>query len=190
MNIYDIFMYPLERIFLDSMRKKMIPHASGDVIEIGAGTGVNFRYYNSSKIESITVVDKKINSEAKKRKLMKMDFILADATKLPFDDNSFDTVVETLLLCSIDEIDKALEEIYRVLKPEGVFIHIDHGIPDKKGLKKIFNGFAPIWRFFSRSCRINKEFEPLLYNAEFKTFEELKNGWGIFYGGMSKKRKE
>ncbi len=111
----------------------------------------------------------------------------ADVTRLPFENDSFDTVVETLLLCSVDEMDDALKEIYRVLKPGGKFIHIDHGLPEGKGMKKIFNAAAPIWRRFSKSCRINKTYKPAIEGAGFKTESEHSTRGGVFYGGMSYK---
>lgn len=188
MNIYDIFMYPLERLHLISLRKELIPKSRGDVLEIGAGTGVNFRYYKSDLIDKITVVDKEINKTARKRALDNMKFIEGDAIKLPFEDNSFDTVVETLLLCSVDGEDKAIEEIYRVLKPGGGFIHIDHTVPEGKILKDIFNLAAPIWRFFSRSCRINKTYKHSIENAGFDNEIEMTKGKGVFYGAISIKR--
>jgi len=188
MNLYDIFMCPLEKFFLNSMRKHLIYEAGGKVLEIGAGTGVNFEYYNMDGISDITVVDKQISNAVRKKASDKMQLVEADASKLPFEDNTFDTVVETLLLCSIDELDKPLSEIHRVLKPDGVFIHIDHGLPEGKGLKKIVNGFAPVWRSMSKSCRINKTYKPLLEKAGFDTSDELSSGRGIFYGGISSKK--
>lgn len=187
MNFYDIFMYPLEKLFLISMRRNLIPKAKGNVLELGAGTGVNFKYYKNENIDAITVADMEISKAAKDRAIDGMQFIAADATKLPFDDNSFDTVVETLLLCSIDGEERAVAEIHRVLKPDGVFIHIDHGLPSRKGLKGLFNALAPIWRFFTQSCRINKIYKETIESTGFKTIEEYKNNGGAFCGGVSKK---
>jgi len=187
MNFYDIFMYPLERIHLHPMRKKLIPNAKDTVLEIGAGTGVNFKYYEAEKIESIVVLDKEENKEAKKSMLNNMEFIIADAANLPFEDNSFDTVVETLLLCSVDKEEEVLSEIYRVLKPNGLFIHIDHGLPENNVSKKVFNTLAPLWHSITRSCRINKEYKSLLKKDGFVTIDEVKRGGGVLYGGISRK---
>ncbi len=185
MNLYDIFMCPLESAFLKIMRKKLIASAEGRVLEIGAGTGANFKYYTNEKIDKVTVADKEMHTAAEKRATDKMHFIEANALSLPFPNNSFDTVVESLLLCSVDgEID-AIKEIYRVLKPGGRFIHIDHRLPDGKGLRTLFVFLAPIWRRMSKSCRIDKTYRDLIDRTGFDTIEEMTKGWGVFYGGVS-----
>ena len=143
MNIYDMFMFPLEKMFLTSLRRKLIPKSRGDVLEIGAGTGVNFKYYKRELVSEVTIVDKELNKIAENRALNNMKFQKADAVSLLFEDNSFDTVVETLLLCSVDAEGRAVEEIHRVLKPDGLFIHIDHRLPSRRVLKGIFNFLAP-----------------------------------------------
>ncbi len=187
MNIYDIFMCPLENVFLKSLRKKLIPEAKGNVLEIGAGTGANFKFLDKSKIEEITIADKKLSETVKRNGDSTFKYVEADVTKLPFGDDSFDTVIETLLLCSVDEMDEALKEIYRVLKQGGKFIHIDHGLPEGKGLKRFFNAAAPIWRHFSKSCRINKTYKPAIEGVGFQTESEYSTGNGVFYGGVSYK---
>lgn len=159
------------------------------MLEIGAGTGVNFKYYNHNNIDSIWVVDQQITKTAKIRASNNMRFMKGDAVKLPFDNDSFDTVVETLLLCSVDGEQKAVEEIYRVLKPGGQFIHIDHGLPHGKLLKGIFNFAAPAWRWMSQSCRINKTYKYTIEKESFVTQEEITSGSGIFYGAISIKLK-
>lgn len=190
MNIYDIFMYPLEAFHLKSLRKQLIPKAWGEVLEIGAGTWVNFKYYDKSKIKSITVADKIISKTARKKGTNNVRFIECDVTRLPFEDNSFDTVIETLLLCSVDMEKKALREIYRVLKPDGIFVHIDHGLPKKESTRKIFNFAAPAWRACTKSCRINKDMKTLISKNNFNAEVELESGDGIFYGGVSIKEEE
>ncbi|MEX1377115.1 MAG: methyltransferase domain-containing protein [Eubacteriales bacterium] len=188
MNFYDIFMYPLEKGFLEALRKELIPAARGKILEIGAGTGVNFKYYDMYEIESITVLDHEINKTAEKRAGSKINFVESDAGNLPFEENSFDVVVETLLLCSVDHEHSVLSEIRRVLKPGGMFIHIDHGMPDRSGARKLFNFFAPAWRAMTRSCRINKEYEEMLREEGFTTENLLKKGGGVFSGGISYKK--
>ena len=188
MNFYDIFMYPLERLHLMALRKKLIPKSKGNVLEIGAGTGVNFKYYESKLIKKITVIDKEIHKTARKRVLENMTFIEGDAVNLPFEDNSFDTVVETLLLCSVDGEDRVVEEIYRVLKPTGQFIHIDHGLPRGKILKAVFSFIAPVWRGMTQSCRINKTYKTMIESKGFETKNEKTSGLGVFYSGISIKK--
>lgn len=187
MNFYDVFMYPLEKRFLQSMRKSLIPQAKGEVLEIGAGTGANFKFYDNNKVRTITVLDKEVKKEVVERAPKNTVFVSNCASTLPFDDESFDTVVETLLLCSVDDVDVVLKEIARVLKPDGVFLHIDHGLPKSKSLRKLFNAFAPVWHSLTKSCQINKEFEPKFKSANFETDSQVSKGSGVFCGGVSKR---
>lgn len=186
MNIYDTFMYPLEKGFLRQMRKHLIPKAKGDVLELGAGTGANLAYFKSDNISSFTVLDKEISDALRKKASDNTVFVETSADNLPFDDNSFDTVVETLLLCSTDDVEKVLSEVSRVLKKDGVFIHIDHQMPHSSGLRKTFSIIAPLWHRMTRSCRIDKEFAPLFDKMNFKEENQINTGNGVFYGGIAK----
>lgn len=187
MNLYDKFMAPLEKRKLIAIRKQLLPKASGDVLELGAGTGVNFKYYNADTINSFTVVDKITNEVAANRAPKRTSFVKCDAIAMPFDDNSFDTVVETLVMCSIDDTQKALDEITRILRPGGLFLHLDHGMPNTSGLRSVFNFIAPLWRGLTRSCRINKNHKYFLEKSTLITLEEHSTSSGIFYWGVSKK---
>ncbi len=184
-------MLPLEALALRRLRRALVPKADGDVLEVGAGTGVNLKYYRSDVCRTLTIADKRVNRMIREIEFSRpADWVEADVTQLPFEDNRFDTVVETLLLCSVEEVPAALQEIKRVLKPGGRFIHIDHGLPEKKGLRKLFVALAPLWYGMSRSCRIDKEFEPLLSAAGFEN-EVVGHAWGgVFYWGISKKASE
>ena len=186
MNLYDIFMYPLEKLFLTSMRKQLITKSSGDVLEIGAGTGVNFKYYDDKKVASITAIDKEINKAAERKGLGRVKSIVGDAANLPFEDDSFDTVIETLMLCSVNDEQAVLKEIKRVLKPDGIFVHIDHGMPKKRFSRKLFDFLAPAWKACSKSCRINKEIKSIIHENYFASIDKLSRGGGVFYGGISK----
>lgn len=111
--IFNLFILPFEKVLLHKRRKELITNVKGKVLEIGSGGGVNFNYYNSKNIELLNVLDLKFNKFIMNHKLnkeMNINYITANAEKLPFDDKSFDTVVATLVLCSIDNPNKALEE--------------------------------------------------------------------------------
>ena len=111
--IFNLFIFPFEKVLLHKRRKELITNVKGKVLEIGSGGGVNFNYYNSKNIELLNVLDLKFNKFIMNHKLnkeMNINYITANAEKLPFDDKSFDTVVATLVLCSIDNPNKALEE--------------------------------------------------------------------------------
>ena len=188
LNVYDAFMFPLEAFALRKLRCALIPKATGDVLEIGAGTGVNLAYYKDENIKSLTIADKEVGRVLQETALPgTCQRIDADVLNLPFEDGSFDTVVETLLLCSVDDVPAALTEIKRVLKSNGRFIHIDHGLPKKSAIKRVFLKLAPLWHKMSQSCQIDKTYEPYFEQVRFKTNEQGYTKTGVFYWGISTK---
>ena len=80
-----------------------------------------------------------------------------------------------------------MNEIKRVLRPQGLFIHIDHGLPSDQKLKKLFRLIAPAWRGMTRSCRIDKDQKAIIEGSGLETVEENANGKGVFYWGVAKK---
>ncbi len=165
-------MAPLERRHLNFIRRKIIPRAAGSVLEIGAGTGVNFQFYNKEKVTSFDIIDQKINHTLLMRAPQNTIFKQASAVLLPYEDNTFDCVVETLLLCSVGDNKGVLKEIKRVLKDDGLFIHLDHGLPSSNKLFKLFKLAAPAWHLLTRSCRLDYNHKQIIENAGFKTIQD------------------
>jgi ubiquinone/menaquinone biosynthesis C-methylase UbiE len=119
-----------EKAGLAETRSQLLAHAQGDVLEVGAGTGLNLRHYPGD-IRSLTVTEP---DPAMLRRLQRaVDAagrpavaLRAPAEDLPFDDASFDTVVATLVLCSVDDQRRALRELRRVLRPAGRLLFFEH----------------------------------------------------------------
>jgi SAM-dependent methyltransferase len=106
---------------INYQRKKIIPNAKGNVLEIGIGPGSNLKHYDNTKVSSILGIDpsKELNQIAKNRAEkynLNIEFLIESASNLSVDNNSIDTVVSTYALCSIPEPEKTLQEIKRVLK--------------------------------------------------------------------------
>jgi len=143
MDIYDIMMSPLEKSVLAPIRKRIIPMASGNVLEFGYGTGVNFKYYRSERISSLCALDIDLPPEvhAGTGFPIPVQFYKGRAEQLPFADNLFDCVVETLVLCSVSDLPAVISEVHRVLKPGGSFIFLDHVLPERKALLIEASGF-------------------------------------------------
>jgi ubiquinone/menaquinone biosynthesis C-methylase UbiE len=111
-------------------RRALLAHARGQVLELGAGTGFNVEHYPDA-VEELVLTDPSaaMLSRATRRALQAgppARAVQTPAERLPFDDGSFDTVVATLVLCSVDDQDRVLAEIRRVLRPEGLFLFIEH----------------------------------------------------------------
>jgi ubiquinone/menaquinone biosynthesis C-methylase UbiE len=126
---YDRQLAGVEREGLAALRERLLAGASGDVLEIGGGTGANLAYYGDA-VESLTVTEpdpsmlRRLERRAGERSSTKV--VKAPAEQLPFEDATFDTAVSTLVLCGVDDQTRALNELRRVLRPGGRLIFIEH----------------------------------------------------------------
>jgi ubiquinone/menaquinone biosynthesis C-methylase UbiE len=186
-NIYDIFMSPLEKIILARIRKNIIPMAFGNVLEIGYGTGVNFPYYNPVSIKSFSALDIQSTFSVKAKAKLPIKFFEGRAENLPFADESFDTVVETLVFCSVENPDKTISEVLRVLKPGGLFIFIDHVLPEKKILASMFKVTNTIWPKIAGGCNLTRESHKIIEAAGLNIEQSGRSGHDVFRWGIGRK---
>ncbi len=190
--IFNLFMLPFEKISLHKRRKELISKANGNVLEIGSGGGINFNYYNSKNINSLKILDLKFNKlilNHKLNKQMDIDYIIANAENLTFKDESFDTVIVTLTLCAIDNPNKALSEINRVLKQDGKLIFIEHVLPHDKFRCNLAHSLNSIWKKVGK-CNINRDTYKIIENANFKidNYEKFGNKVFVFIKGIAYKK--
>jgi len=137
---YDRQVAKVERAGLGELRQKLLADASGRVLEVGSGTGANLPYYGPG-VESLTVtepepamlrrLEQRVREQAPKAKVVR-----APAEQLPFEDDTFDVAVSTLVLCGVDDQARALGELRRVLRPGGRLIFIEHVRSDEPGLAR------------------------------------------------------
>jgi SAM-dependent methyltransferase len=127
---YDRQMRKVERAGLGAYREALIAQATGDVLEIGAGTGSNLRFYGPG-VSTLTLTEpetpmlKRLEAKAPEQ-AQSATVIQAPAEELPFEDDTFDTVVSTLVLCGVSDQARALEEARRVLRPGGQLLFFEH----------------------------------------------------------------
>jgi len=158
--VYDRMMAPAERGFMKEVRKEIAGGASGQVLEIGAGTGANFAYYEEGLEIVATEPDPYMMRKAEARAAeskARIELKQAPAAKLPFEDASFDTVVGTLVMCSVDDQAGALAEVRRVLKPTGeyrFFEHIRYENPIGALSQTLI---APLWGWCGAGCHPDRK---------------------------------
>ncbi|OYD06701.1 class I SAM-dependent methyltransferase [Paludifilum halophilum] len=164
-STYDLWMGPLERKGLGPIRKHLIRKARGRVLEIGSGTGFNFPYYRGTG--KVTAIDpepamtKQAKARAEKAHVP-IEVITVGGEKLPFPDHSFDTVVGTLVLCTIPDPYKALKEVRRVCRPGGQVLFLEHVRVRQPLLGRIQDGLTPIWKRLCDGCHLNRNpLEPI-----------------------------
>ncbi len=180
MFFYDLFMSPLEFLFFKKLRKEVMIKAKGNVLEIGFGSGANYKYFDLNKISKIVAVDVYDN----KNNFPQVEFIHTAAEKLPFDDGVFDTVVSGLAMCSVDDLDAVLLEIQRVLKPNGEFLFMEHQRPTGR-MGNIFDRVNKIWSKNEMGCNINKQILKKIEETPMEVSSNIK--YGVMCYGSAKK---
>jgi ubiquinone/menaquinone biosynthesis C-methylase UbiE len=175
-SLYDRLQASAERSYMGRVREEIVGGARGRVLEVGAGTGLSFPYYNDHAEEVIATEPDPFMLERARRRAENLgrpiELRQAAAEELPFEDGSFDTVVSTLVMCSVDDPLQALSEMRRVLKPSGELRMYEHVRYDHA-----FGAFwqdlaTPMWRWLGAGCHPNRDIARLVHEAGFE-FQRL-----------------
>lgn len=180
-------MKPLEKNILTQIRERIIPTASGNVLELGYGTGVNFQYYDPASITALSVLDVRSRPIARTKARSPINFVEGRVEELPFPDNYFDTAVETLVFCSVQDLHASINEVFRVLKPGGSFIFIDHVKPSERNLSLLFRAVNTFWPRIAGGCNLTREPDKLIQAARFLIVESGTSCHDIFHWGIGRK---
>lgn len=157
------------------LRANWIPHARGDVLEVGIGSGLNLPYY-SSEVKRVYGVDPSLELQRMARKRaaggLPVEFLSQSAEQpLPLADTSVDTVVVTWTLCSIPDVSPALQQMRRVLKPSGRLIFLEHGRAADARVVVWQDRLTPLWKRFTGGCHLNRKIDELIVGAGFRITE-------------------
>lgn len=150
-------------------REPVLAPAKGRVLEIGFGTGANLKHYPPG-VRRLEIVepDAALNARAARRiAASDRDVIVHDlsAERLPFDTASFDTVVSTFTLCSIPDVESALAEVHRVLKPGGQFLFLEHGLSPEPHVARWQHRLTPLQKIIGGGCHLDRAMRPLIERA-------------------------
>jgi ubiquinone/menaquinone biosynthesis C-methylase UbiE len=179
MGIYTKYIFPrildwsLGAPEFGKYRRRALEPARGNTLEIGFGTGLNLPYYPEAvtkltAIDSENMLEKKVEGRIAASRIPVTKMQLDAQGRLPFDDQTFDTVVSTLTLCSIANTAAALAEIRRVLKPDGQFVFFEHGRSDDPKLARRQDRFNPIQKIIGVGCNMNRKIDELIKEAGFE----------------------
>jgi len=181
MGFYDRFILP--RLIDLSCRHKIaterraavVPGASGAVLEVGIGSGLNLKFYAPS-VTRLVAVDpsEELLSMARKRiagLAFPVDLRRERAESLSLEDASIDTIVMTFTLCSVPEPVRALREMRRVLKPGGRLLFVEHGLAPDAGVRRWQQRLNPVWKRLAGGCNLNRKVDALLADGGFRVAE-------------------
>jgi len=193
-SLFDAFMYPLEAVSLQAKRRERVARATGDVLELGAGTGANLDHYDGCLVRSLTLSDLTLSQRLRERTRAfgektglnggSLRLNAADAVRLPHADASFDTVVFTLVFCSVPDQDAALAEVRRVLRPNGRVIFVEHVRPAGP-LGHLVDRLNPVWHAVTRECNINRDTAGAIRRAGFRLVDLRVSGGGLLIDGVA-----
>jgi ubiquinone/menaquinone biosynthesis C-methylase UbiE len=153
-------------------RAKVVPRASGDILELGCGGGTNLQFYDWSQVRSLSGVDPSPEllgraQDALLRSGRSANFANGIAEALPFESSSFDSVVTTFTLCSVQDPTAALSEVRRVLRPGGRLIFLEHGKAPDPAAAIWQNRIEPVWKHIAGGCHLTRPVTGAISNAGF-----------------------
>jgi ubiquinone/menaquinone biosynthesis C-methylase UbiE len=160
---------------LGKYRREVVAAASGRVLEVGVGSGLNFPLYGK-QVEIVFGIDPspRLLAIARRRAAaagVNADLLLGSATAIPLADDTVDTVVMTWTLCSIAEPLVALREMRRVLKPGGRLLFVEHGLSPEPKVECWQHRLTPVWRHISGGCHLDRKMDDLIRSAGFDLTE-------------------
>lgn len=179
--VYDPFLWVGERMGMRALRRDLLGQARGRTVELGAGTGLNLAHYRDD-IDELLLTEPEAPMRARLEREVRRSgraarVLDAPAERLPFDDASVDTVVSTLVLCTVDEPDVALREIARVLRPDGQLLFVEHIRSESARLAAWQDRLAGPWRRFAEGCRCNRATLELIRAGDLEIDELRQASW-------------
>ena len=154
------------------VREQVVPKATGRVLEIGIGTGLNLGHYDPHRVQALVGVDPAAQMHPRAQRRLRglalpVELRALQAERLPLDDGSFDTVVCTYTLCSVQDPAAALAEMRRVLRPGGRLLIAEHGLAPDASVARWQARIEPAWSRIAGGCHLTRDVPALLRRAGF-----------------------
>ena len=167
--LYDLAGRRVERSELGERRHALVAELEGDVLEIGAGTGLNLQHYERASRVVAVEPDPSMAGRLRKRApeaAVPVEVVAGTAESLPFEDESFETVVVTFVLCSVEDPPAALAEVRRVLAPGGRLVLLEH-VRGEGRLARWQDRLTPLHRKVAGNCNLNRRTRDEVAGAGF-----------------------
>jgi ubiquinone/menaquinone biosynthesis C-methylase UbiE len=188
-NLYDLFMFPFEWAGNRRRRHELVRQATGRVLEIGVGTGLNLPFYSrATGVVGIDPQESMLRRAGRRaeRAPFPVQLIEASAESLPFAAAEFDTVVVTLSLCTIPDDAAALAEMRRVLVSGGRLYFLEHVRPRRNFLARTFDRLTPGWKRIAGGCHLNRDTVANIAAAGFVVEYTNAGTGGVFVDGVAR----
>lgn len=161
------------------LRQRVVPRATGVVLEVGMGSGINLPLYDSNAVTKVYGLEPSEGMRLKaqsnlRNSLVEVEWLDLPGEAIPLPDHSIDTIVLTFTLCTIPDWEKALTQMFRVLRPDGRLLFCEHGQSPEPGVAKWQNRVTPGWKKIAGGCHLNRPIADYLQHAGF-TIKELEN---------------
>jgi ubiquinone/menaquinone biosynthesis C-methylase UbiE len=157
---YDSMLRKTEEAGLRERRRRLLESATGRVLELGAGTGLNLDLYGPAATELVLCEPSPHMARRLRRRVAETgraaEVLEAPGERLPVADDSVDTVVATLVLCTVDDVEATLREVARVLKPDGRLLFIEHVRSDEPGGARWQDRLEGVWGYVGAGCHPNR----------------------------------
>lgn len=180
--LYDRLLALCERAGFREVRADLLSQAHGRVLEIGAGTGLNLSHYTADVTELVLLEPDRFMAARLRDRIaagpplpMPVTVVEEPAERLPFDDESFDCVVSTLVLCTVDDPERTVAEVARVLRPGGALLYLEHIRSPNERLARWQDRLDVPWGWFSGGCHPNRDI-PAVLHASRLDVERLDHG--------------
>jgi ubiquinone/menaquinone biosynthesis C-methylase UbiE len=178
MNVYSQHVFPRFIHFvmnahrLDAYRERLASQAQGTVLELGFGSGRNLPFYRPQQVAKLYAVEPEVGMlELGEKHIASAPFpveiLLESAEHISLPDQSIDTVICSWTLCSIPDLNAALTEVRRVLRPDGVFLFAEHGLAPEARIAQWQHYLTPLWRRCVGGCHLDRPIDQLLTRAGF-----------------------
>jgi ubiquinone/menaquinone biosynthesis C-methylase UbiE len=181
--LYDRIMRRGEQLSMRRCRSELVAQARGRTLEIGAGTGANVTHYTDRVTELILAEPFEPMRRRMERTLTQSgrpaSTLDASAEAIPLADESVDTIVSTLVLCTVDFPDVVLAELARVLRPDGQLLFVEHVRSHSQRLARWQDRLQTPWRYFAAGCRCNRDTLSSIQAAGFSTKHEAAHWKGV-----------
>ena len=153
------------------IRSRVASGLTGDVLEVGFGSGLNVPYY-PSEVDRVLAVDpavvgRKLAAGRVSASPVPVEYVGLDGASLPLESATIDHVLVTWTLCTIPEVDDALDEVHRVLRPGGQLHFVEHGLSPDLGVAKWQHRLTPLQRRVAGGCHLNRPIDRLIEGAGF-----------------------